>query len=51
MDIVKRSGEMQELDVEKLSLEYAQIRVLSAPFAIATIPVIGLSLNILNESK
>ncbi|MFL2812892.1 MAG: MATE family efflux transporter [Paracoccaceae bacterium] len=30
-----------EVNVETLALQYAEIRVLSAPFAIATIPVIG----------
>ena len=30
-----------EVDVETLALQYAEIRVLSAPFAIATIPVVG----------
>ena len=30
-----------EVDVESLALKYAEIRILSAPFAIATIPVIG----------
>ena len=30
-----------EVDVETLSFQYAEIRVLSAPFAIATIPVVG----------
>ena len=29
------------MDVESLALQYAEIRVLSAPFAIATIPVVG----------
>ena len=30
-----------EVNVETLDLKFAEIRVLSAPFAIATIPIIG----------
>ena len=30
-----------EVNVETLALQYAEIRVLSAPFAIATIPIVG----------